>query len=179
MTKASDIYGKSLYDLALEEGCTESIMQEMTAVKQIFDENPDYITLLSEPSIRKAERIGLLNEAFGGELHPYHMNFLLVLLERGMLRGYGGCVKTFQRLYRQEKGIREAVVTSAVALSGEQKKALLSRLEEMSGSIVVLTERIDPSVLGGIRVDMDGQLFDGTVRGRLSDLRKKVSETVV
>ena len=66
MTERSRVYGSSLYDLAAEEKLTEPIREQMLAIKQILRENPDYIRLLSEPSIKKAERLGLIDKAFGG-----------------------------------------------------------------------------------------------------------------
>ena len=59
MTKTAKIYGDSLYDLAAEEKLTEEILPQMEQVAVLFKENPDYLTLLSEPSIPKTERVGL------------------------------------------------------------------------------------------------------------------------
>ena len=84
MTTATSLYGQSLYDLAAEEGLSEEILKEMGAVDSIFRENPDYITLLLEPSIPRRERLGLLEEAFKDQLHPYLMNFLMILLENNL-----------------------------------------------------------------------------------------------
>ena len=71
MTKTAKLYGGSLYDLAAEESLTESVMEEMDVIRQIFRENPDYLILLSEPSIPRTERVALLNKAFDGQIQPY------------------------------------------------------------------------------------------------------------
>ena len=84
MTTATSLYGQSLYDLAAEEGLSEEILMQMEAVEKIFAENPDYITLLLEPSIPRRERLGLLEEAFKDQLHPYLLNFLMILLENNL-----------------------------------------------------------------------------------------------
>ena len=179
MTTATSLYGQSLYDLAAEEGLSKEIMNEMEAVEAIFKENPDYITLLLEPSIPRRERLGLLGEAFKDQLHPYLMNFLMILLENNLLRGFSACCRTFRTAYNKDNGIAEATVTSAVALSEAQADALRSKLEVMSGKTVHLRQKVDSGVLGGLRVEIEGKLLDGTVMGRLADLRKKVSETVL
>ena len=179
MTTATSLYGQSLYDLAAEEGLTEEIMNEMEAVKGIFKENPDYITLLLEPSVPRRERLRLLDEAFKDQIHPYLMNFLMILLENSLLRGFSECCRIFRESYNKDHGIAEATVTSAVALTNAQTDALRSRLEQMSGKTVHLRQKVDSGVLGGLRVEIEGKLLDGTVMGRLADLRKKVSETVL
>ena len=179
MTTATSVYGQSLYDLAAEEGLSEEILKQMEAVQAIFKENPDYITLLLEPSIPRRERLGLLEEAFKGQVHPYLQNFLMILLENSLLRGFSACCRTYREAYNKDHGIEEATVTSAVALTEAQVKSLKSKLEAISGKTVILRQKVDSSVLGGLRVEIGGRLLDGTVMGRLADLRKKVSETVL
>jgi F-type H+-transporting ATPase subunit delta len=70
-------------------------------------------------------------------------------------------------------------VTSAIELTKAQKDSLVSKLEQISGKKIVLKQKVDSAVLGGLRVEIEGKLLDGTVMGRLTDLRKKVSETVL
>ncbi|MCD8369458.1 MAG: ATP synthase F1 subunit delta [Clostridiales bacterium] len=175
MTDSARLYGGSLYDLAAQEGLTDQLMEETAAVDGLFRENEDYIRLLSEPSIARTERLGLLDKAFGGQAHPYLLNFLKILCENGMMREYSGCCKEYRRRYNEANGIAEAVVTSAIALTESQKKALVKKLESTSGKKILLTERVNPGILGGLRVEFEGKQMDGTIEGRLSGLRKLVT----
>ena len=179
MSKAGDLYGQSLYDLAAEENLTEKILGEMETVRGILRENPDYITLLSEPSVPKNERLTLVDQAFDGSLEAYHLNFIKILIEKGLLREYSACYKRFRKSYNEAHGIADALVTTAVKLSDAQLSQLREKLEKISGKKVVLEQKTDPDILGGVRVDLEGQLFDGSVKGRLSELRRKVDETVI
>ncbi len=179
MTSDQSLYGQSLYDVAADEGITGELLEELVGVKAVFSENPDYIRLLSEPSIPKKERLELVDKAFSGEIHPYLLNFLKILLENGLLRSFPSCVSVFRSNYNRDNGIAEATVTSAVELSEEEKTELLHKLESLSGKKVLLKNVVDSSVLGGIRVELDGRLYDGTVSGRLADIRKKISQVVV
>ena len=65
MTQTARVYGGSLYDLAAEEQLTEAIMEQMSEIRQLFRENPDYMKLLSEPSIPTKDRTDLIETAFG------------------------------------------------------------------------------------------------------------------
>ena len=179
MTTAWGLYGQSLYDLAVEEKADDQIMKELEAVRGIFAENPDYITLLCEPSIPGKTRVQLLDEAFGGQIHPYLLNFLKMLVQKRMLRGFSTCCSTYRSSYYKDHGISEATVISAVPLTEEQVSALQAKLEQISGKKVLLTRKVDSKVLGGLSVEIDGKLFDGTVEGRLDELRRKVTETVL
>ena len=179
MSKAGDLYGQSLYDLAVEESLTDDILGEMEAVRGIFKENPDYVTLLSEPSVPKNERLQLVDESLGESLTPYHLNFIKILIEKGLLREYSACYKRFRKAYNETNGIADALVTTAVALDEGQLKTLKEKLEKISGKKVLLQQKTDPDILGGVRVDLEGQLFDGSVKGRLSELRRKVDDVVI
>ncbi|MBQ7616178.1 MAG: F0F1 ATP synthase subunit delta [Butyrivibrio sp.] len=179
MYKAGDLYGQSLYDLAAEENLTDDILGEMEQVKGIFKENPDYVTLLSEPSVPKKERLQLVDEALGESLTPYHLNFIKILIEKGLLREYSACYKRFRKTYNEDHKIADALVTTAVTLNDDQLATLKEKLEKISGKKVLLQQKTDPDVLGGVRVDLEGQLFDGTVKGRLSELRRKVDDIVI
>ena len=168
-----------MYDLAAEEQLTEPIMQDLLEVRGIFRENQDYLSLLSEPSIKREERIGLIEKAFGTACERYFVSFLKLLCDRGMLGEYEGCVEAYKKRYNADHNIAEAVVTSAVALNDGQLKALSARLEEMSGKTIALTSKVDPKVLAGIKVELEGKQLDGTVMGRLAGMSKKLEEIII
>lgn len=179
MTQTARLYGGSLYELAAEEKLTDTMMEQMLEIRKIFRENPDYIRLLSEPSIPKKERTDLVEEAFGAQAERYLVNFIKLLCERNILMEYAGCCEEFVRRYNADHNIAEAVVTSAVSLSGDQMKALKEKLEKISGKKISLTQRRDASVVAGLRVELEGKLLDGTVRSRLSGISRKMKETVL
>ena len=71
-------------------------------------------------------------------------------------------------------GIVEARVTSAVALSDDDQAALRQKLQEMSHKTVSLITRVDPTLIGGIRVEMDGKRYDNTIQNKLSRLKQSL-----
>lgn len=176
MTEHARVYGGSLYDLAVEENLTDAIMEDMIAIKDIFRETPEYIRLLSEPSIKLNERTDLIDKAFGESAQQYTVNFLKLLCEKGILGEYEGCLAEFVRRYNADNGIAEAVVTTAVALDETRKSALIAKLSKVSGKKVSLIQKIDPKVVAGVKVEMEGVELDGTVSGRLNDLSRKLSD---
>ena len=179
MTERSRVYGSSLYDLAAEEKLTEPIREQMLAIKQILRDNPDYIRLLSEPSIKKAERLSLIDKAFGNSCEKYLVSFLKLLCERELLGEYEGCCEIFTKRYNEDNNISEAVVTSALPLTDSQLKSLKQKLEAMSGKRISLTVKIDKKVLAGLKVELDGKQLDGTVSGRLQGIQRKLDEVVI
>ncbi|MCC8138563.1 MAG: ATP synthase F1 subunit delta [Clostridiales bacterium] len=179
MTQTARVYGGSLYQLAAEESLTDTIRTQMSEVLDLFRENPDYLALLTEPSIAKEERTGLIETAFGPCAERYLVNFLKLLCEKGILREYAGCCEEYTRRYNSDHNIAEAVVTSAVPLTEEQTAALNDKLEEQTGKTVILTKKVDPSVVAGLRVELEGKQLDGTVQGRMAGISRKLKEVVL
>ena len=179
MTSTARLYGGSLYELAAGEGLADVLLEQIGEVRKIFRQNPDYVRLLAEPSIPKKERTELIEAAFGSQAERYLLNFLKLLCERGILNEYAGCCDEFVRRYNADHNIAEAVVTSAVKLSGEQMSALQKKLEQLTGKQIRLTQITDASVLGGLRVELEGRQLDGTVKGRLSGISRKLNEVMV
>jgi F-type H+-transporting ATPase subunit delta len=178
MTKTARLYGGSLYELAAEEQLTDAMLEQVQEIRQIFRENPEYVRLLQEPSVPIKERTGLIETAFGTQAERYLVNFLKLLCERGILGEYAGCCEEFVQRYNADHNIAEAVVTSAVELTEEQAAALTERLRQISGKKISLTRKTDPSILGGLRVELEGKQLDGTVQSRLSGISRKLNEVM-
>ena len=179
MTEIARMYGGSLYDLAAEEGLETRILEELDAVADILKQDPEYLHLLSIPSIPKKERCALLDEALRGQVHLYVLNFLKILCEHGTLRELPGCARAYRIRYNAAHGILEATATSAVPLTEEQKTALRQKLEATTGKTIDLTAKVDKAVLGGIRLDIEGTELDGTVHSRLSALRANIASVTL
>lgn len=179
MTETAKRYGGSLYDLAVEEQLEDRLLAELDTVTAVLRENPEYLRLLSTPSIPKKERASLLGEAFGGAVHPYLVNFLKLLCDNGILRELNGCAKEFRARYNKAHGIVEVRAVSAVALSAAEKDKLVKKLQSVTGKRIDLTVKVDPAVLGGVRLEMEGVQLDGTVRSRLEALRGDIAGAVL
>ena len=175
MTETAKMYGGSLYDLAAEEGLETRILGELDEVQQLLKQNPDYLRLLSTPSIPQKERCGLLDEALRGQVHLYVLNFLKILCEKGTLRELSGCARAYRIRYNQAHGILEATAVSAVPLTEQQRAALHAKLESLTGKTIDLKTKVDAKVLGGIRLDIEGTELDGTVQNRLTSLRQDIA----
>ena len=175
MTEIARMYGGSLYDLAAEEGLEDRILEELDAVSALLKDDLQYLHLLSIPSIPKKGRCGLLDEALKGRVHPYVLNFLKILCEKGTLRELPGCARAYRVRYNQAHGILEAVAVTAIPMTEEQTARLHEKLEAVTGKRIDLKTKVDPAVLGGIRLDIEGTELDGTVQNRLAGLRKNIA----
>lgn len=179
MNRAAKNYADALFEVAYEEEIDDLLLNQFSDVRRLFDENPDYVKLLYAPNIAKAERTALLDEAFSGHIHPYLLNFLKLLCENGYMYDYGYCETRYRTYYNTIHGIIAGVAITAVPLKPEQMEKLRARLYQISGKTVDLINRVDPSVLGGIRLEYEGVELDGTVRQRLDGIEKTLLDAVL
>ena len=179
MTQVANTYAQALYSLTREEGLEKQILEEMTVLQQAFDGEPAFVKLLSVPNLSKEERCAILDDSFRGKIHGYLLNFMKILTEKGYMRHFGDCCKAYRAQYNDDHGILPVQAVSAVALSAEQAEKLRQKLSRMTGKTVELTNRVDPAVLGGVRLDYDGKQVDGTVANRLEAVRKLLKNTVL
>ena len=123
MTDLSREYGDGLYALCAEEGIAKEVLEQLQALKACFDEQPDFCRLLSNMSLSKQERVGIVDRTLRGQVHPYVLNFLKILCERGALHAFSGCEQAYREQYNRDHGVTEACVTTSAPLTEEQKAA--------------------------------------------------------
>lgn len=179
MTDVKQEYGGALYLLCEEEHLSEICLRELASVRKLFDENTDYIRLLEAPTVTFAEKAGILDEAFSQNVHEYVLNFLKILTENNYISAFGACCDEFEQRYNADRNISIAKVTSAVALTEEQQERLCDKLQAKVGKTVILQCETDPTLLGGLRVEIDGRLIDGTVKNKIDSIRDNLKKTVI
>lgn len=179
MTQAAVTYAQALYALAKDENLDKQLLEELDVLRQAFDREPGFLRLLAAPNLPKAERCGILDDSFRDKVHLYVLNFLKILTERGYIRQFGDCCKAYREQYNEDHGILPVQAVTAVALTKEQSARLTEKLTKLTGKTVELSSRIDPAVLGGVRLDYDGKRVDGTVKNRLDSVRDLLKNTVL
>lgn len=179
MTQVGSVYGQALYDLALSEKLAEPILNELDVLLQGFEAEPDFIRLLSTPTLTKQQRCQILDDSFRGTVQPYVLNFLKILTEKGYIRHFSDCCTAYRDSYNRDNGILPVTVVTAIALSPEQSLRLREKLASITGKNVQLHSRIDPSCIGGVRLDYNGKRLDDTVSHRLEAVAKMLKSTVL
>lgn len=179
MTEVGSVYGQALYSLAKEENLSEPLLQELEVLQQSFRETPDFLTLLSTPSLTKEERCRILDDSFRGKVHGYILNFLKILTEKGYVRHFFDCCEAFEESFNQDNGILRVSAVTAVAMTQQQKEKLKEKLTKTTGKQIKLNCRVDKNVLGGMRLDYAGQRLDDTVEHRLRSIRELLNNTVL
>ena len=175
MTGPAKEYGEALFELARDEHLLEELHGEVTEIGAILKSEPSFVHLLCSRAIERETRIQVVDDTFAGRAHAYLVNFMKLLVEKERFDCFIDCADWFHQRYNEEFGIVEAVVTSAVPLTDNDRTALRQKLEKISGRQVSLIARVDPSVIGGVRVEMEGRRYDNTIQNKLGRLRQSMT----
>ena len=179
MTEIANVYGGALYDLAKDENLTEQIRAELAALDEAFAQEPGFIGLLSSASLPKPERVQVVEDSFRSKIHPYVLNFMKILTEKGYIRHFPQCCKVYRERYNEDNGILPVTAVTAVPLSDALRQKLADKLTAITGKTIDLSCRVDPECLGGVRLDYDGKRLDDTVSHRLDAVRGVLKNTVL
>ena len=179
MSQIGSVYGQALYSLASEENLSDTILQELTVLDQSFTQEPQFLRLLSAPNVAVEERCRILDECFRDKVSLYVLNFLKILTEKGIAKSFSQCVCAYREQYNLDHNILPVTAVTATALSEEQVKRLTDKLSDITGKKAEVSNRVDPTCLGGVRLDYDGKRVDGSVANRLDAVRNMLKNTVL
>jgi len=175
VTELGRAYGGALYALAEDEQLENELLTHLDEVCKLLADNPNYVRLIKDKAIAKAERLTLLDGAFGGRIHPYLLNFMKLLCERGAFGEMPACRAEYVSCYNNKHGIIPVKVISAEPLSEAQTARLKEALERKTSKQVTLDIHVDVSLGGGLRVEMAGKCYDNTLESRMDHLRRALA----
>ena len=166
-------YAAALFQLAAEEDRVTPIEGELSRVVQAVSEETDVKRFLAHPLVPREQKSRLLEQLFP-EASPRMKNFLELLIRNQRETYLDLILDEFTKMRTEAEGRVRVSVTTAYALTEDQVTRLSERLEKTLHHPVQLDERIDDAVLGGLRIEADGHVLDGTIRARLAGLRRQL-----
>lgn len=168
------IYSEAIFELAAEQGCGEQVFKELTSLRSIWMENPGLAKLLSAPTISLKEKLSVVEKAFKGRVSETVYNFLCVITEKGRASALTEIADSYKEKWYEKENIAEVTVTTCNPLSDSMRKKLVDKLESVYKKKVVLEEKTDASLIGGIVVNYGNTMLDGSVKNRLDSIQKQI-----
>ncbi|HKJ04085.1 MAG TPA: ATP synthase F1 subunit delta [Geopsychrobacteraceae bacterium] len=168
-------YAKALLNIAAEKQQVEPYAAELAKVVSVMESEDVLRLLLDSPTFAVEKKAAIMRDlAELLKLSEGMNNFLGLLLEKGRI-GYLPQIKNnYRRFADEQSGLVRARLSSASELSSERTDAIKQDLEKQTGKQVVLSVDIDNSLIGGLQAEMDGKLFDGSVKTQL----KRITDTL-
>ncbi len=169
---AATRYARAAFEIAVASG---DIAGWSTAIARIgsFLTQPEHARLLENSRVAVETKHRLVDAGLN-DLPPLAGNLAHLLVNKGRTALAGGVAEHFTSLVEGHEGIARARVTTAVPLSDSDRNALGARLRQATGRRVQLEAAVDPSIVGGVVVQIGDRLFDGSTRSRLAALRENL-----
>ncbi len=164
-------YARALFELAKENNALEESNADMAALAETCRQNRELQVLLKSPVISAKKKISIFREIFSKSMGKITMSFIEIIIRKRREEHLYNIALKFGDLFREDSNIKKAVVTTISPLTDEMRKQLLEVLSKQTGSAIELEEVIDPSIIGGIIVKLEGIQFDDSIRKKLQNLR--------
>jgi F-type H+-transporting ATPase subunit delta len=160
--------------LAAYQHTTQGWLNGLNAVHDRLAANPELLASLNDTERSFAERQRQIDELLPADIPPDLSNFLYVLLREGHLGMLEGVIADLTRLSTRGPEAQVARVASAVPLTPDEREAFRQRIHARFGSDVDLDFDVDPSILGGVVIQVGDKIIDGSVAGKLNSLHERL-----
>ncbi|MDA0881870.1 MAG: ATP synthase F1 subunit delta [Bacteroidetes bacterium] len=168
-------YAKSLMELAESKGSVDAAMADMSLIENTIKANKELVMLLSSPVVDMAKKEKVLMAIFGDKISDISKDFVQLITRKGREGDLLAIADRFIALVKERRNIHQAVVTSATPLTAAAKTELLGMVQKIKAGEVELTEKIDPSIIGGFILRVDDSMIDASVLARFRKLRQDFS----
>jgi len=175
----ADVYAHALLNAAARTGVTDRLVEDADAVRRSFRKDARIRPFLESPRILKAEKQAVIDRIFRGRVEPLLLNFVHVMLENNRIENLGETLRLLFVLVEEGRGIIPASVTTAVALTPEQRSQLQQTLESRLGLRFDVRFRVDAQVFGGVVFKYRDRLIDGSARFDVQKLRERLMAVTV
>lgn len=171
----SKTYGEALFELSVNEGCEDGILDEITVLRQVLSENEDFTRLMNHPNILKEEKLKTLESIFKGRISDELYGFLYLVILKDRYGDIDDILKYFIDEVKALKGIGVAFVTTAVPLSETQKKDVEKRLlDTTSYKSMEMNYTVDDDIIGGMIIRIKDRVVDSSIKTQLNKLQREL-----
>lgn len=174
MSKIASTYAKALYDIALEQEVLEDVKNDLAVIVSAIEEQPQFLNVLTLPKLDKEEKKRVIKSIFASNTPQILVNFLMVLIDKDRIDLLNEIVVAFNQMVNEHFGIVEGTVYSAVPLNDAQLTQLTYVFTKKLNQKVKLNVVVDPSLLGGYKVNLADVVYDNSIKLQLKNLKQNL-----
>ena len=170
---AAKRYAQAAFQLALEHDNLDQWAEDLSNASSAVA-NDELRTFLQHAKVPYPRKVSVIAEALPS-LNPMARNLLALLVARGLVNRTSQIEQEYRRLLDQHRGRIQVEVTSAVPLDDGERQRITRLLESLVEKEVVLATRVDPAILGGLVLQVEDKLIDGSTRAKLNALGRTMA----
>jgi ATP synthase F1 delta subunit len=163
-------YGTALIEAARETDQEERILEEGMQIADILKAEPDFRKFISYPGISAEEKKDVIRSVFEGKISTELLHFLYVLVDKRRTGRFESIMKVYKKLLEEEEGVLYGTVLSVVGLDDLQLSEIENETSRLLQRKVCLSNEMDPGLLAGFKIFIDGRIIDASYRKKLEEL---------
>ncbi len=175
MEELAQVYARSLFDAAKQASKLDVLREQLGQFADAVDKNRELQVFFFSPYFSTKEKQEALHRLLV-DADAQLVNFLELLIENHRMPVIFRIRRTIEQLWEQENRELPVEITSAIELDDATTDSVAQRIGESTGQRVMLTTRVDPSIIGGIVVRVGNSILDASIRTRLEQLRRPVAQ---
>lgn len=172
-------YAVALLNTSIKANTLDLVESEVKALAEMLSHSPQMVKFLSQPLVSFSEKERRMRQWLENRISPITLNFLLTIVKHKRIEAFDQIIRIFTELVREYRGETVAVVISAVPLTDTERAMTIQRLQEITGKKVLLNEKVDPSIIGGMRIIVGDKLLDLSLKGHLERIREQLRQVFV
>lgn len=171
-------YARAIFELGEDTGQLRELTEQLSTMADAYRGSEDLRSVLDNPLVDQGRRQAVLKElALRLRLSPLAFNAVRLLAQRRRLTALPEVARSLQKLFDDRSGLVRATVTSARPLSEAEASRLVDQLQQQTQRRVLLEKRQDPTLLAGVVVRIKDKTIDGSLRGQLQALERRLLQT--
>ena len=174
MEEIAEVYGRSLFAVAQEQGKLDEIREQLGQFADALNENRDLAVFFFSPYFSTPEKKDGLTKTVDGADETL-INFLELLIEKHRMPAIFRIRRYYDGLWERENKVLPVQISTATELDDKIVKQIGDRIAKDTGQKIELTASVNPDILGGIVLRVGNSILDASIRNRLDNLRKHVA----
>lgn len=164
-------YAEAFLQVATSQKEVDKVIEQAKEVLSLWKESPALSEAMSSPVLEVEAKKLALQKLFADQVTPSFLNLLKLLADRQRIGFLDAVLERLLELYREQRNIALATVTSASALSEDQQAEILQKIQSIAGTDnLELNLVVDPSLLGGFVVNVGSKVIDASLSGQVRRL---------
>ena len=169
MNQIAQTYAEALFSIGLDEKKITKLQDEGKALSEIIYDNEDFLLLLNSRFLDASERKDIANKVLK-DFDEDIVNLIKVIIDNNRVDYIEDTLVAFNSLCNEYKGVKEGLIYSAFPLKKETLNNIKNKISEVEHMEVELISRIDPTLIGGVKVVINSHVYDGSIKNQLEKM---------
>lgn len=167
-------YARALYEIAKTKNKVEEFLSDLYEICEVLDKNKKLLKLLKHPEISINRKKEIFSNLFKGKIDDELLTFLYIVIEKGRILYLREKLNQLEEIYLEELNTIKGTVKTKIPLTTKEYDDLVEKLEKKYNKTVLLETKIDEDIIGGIYININNQIIDGTINKQYEELRNKL-----